>query len=499
MLCRAFIIFLLGVVLAMVPTTAPADVLQRGLGPSPDALDIHRAQGLSAFNLLRDLHEGLLTRDADGRVVAGVASDWSVSEDGRVWRFELRPDARWSDGSPIEAADFVRGFERAIAPQTASPVAAWLEPVAGIRALDEQTLEIRLERPVPWFAELLTLPVTFPWPGEDIVRFSGAFVLEREVPGSRFELRPNPHFHARDSLRLARVVWHVTEDPGAELSRFRAGELHVTETVPPGRIDWLRDEVGPALRIAPYLGSFYLAFNLSRQPFADNPALREALSLAIDRELLVERVLGSGELPAWRLVPPGLEGWPEELPAHAGLDRAARLERARDRLRASGFDARRHTLELRFNSSLAHRRMAAAIAAMWKQELGITTRLVNEEWKVFVTNRRQGRITEIVRGGWIADWAEAGNFLGNFHSASPLNYAFFDDARFDALLDQAEQRTGRQRVQLLWQAEQRLLEEHVIIPLYYYVSRHLVSPDVRGWQDNAMDVHLSRWLALEPN
>ncbi len=481
----------------LVPSMAWASTLHRGLGPSPDALDIHLAQGLSAFNLLRDLHEGLLTRDAQGRVVAGIARRWSVSEDRRVWRFELRPEARWSDGTRIKAADFVRGFERAQAADTASPTTAWLEPVSGIRVVDEATLEIRLDRPVPWFSELLTLPVTFPWPGDDQVRYSGAFMLDREVPGSRYELVPNPHFHGHDSVRLARVIWHVTEDPGAELSRFRASELHVTETVPPGRIDWLAGEMGESLRIAPYLGSFYLVYNLSQAPLAEDRALRKALSLAIDREILVERVLGSGELPAWRLVPPGLEGWPDELPEHASLGQPSRLEHARAMLAESGFDAPGRTLELRFNSSLAHRRLAVAIAAMWKQNLGITTRLVNEEWKVFVTNRRQGRITEIVRGGWIADWAEAGNFLGNFYSASPLNYAFFNDPHFDTLLERAAGRHGGRRLELLWQAEQRLLDEHAIIPLYYYVSRHLVSPGVRGWQDNAMDIHLSRWLALE--
>jgi oligopeptide transport system substrate-binding protein len=133
---------------------------------------------------------------------------------------------------------------------------------------------------------------------------------------------------------------------------------------------------------------------------------------------------------------------------------------------------------------------------MWKQHLGIATRLVHEEWKVFVTNRRQGRITEVVRGGWIADWADPVNFLGNFHSGSRLNYAFFDDATFDRLLDRAASNSGPERVRLLHRAEQRLLDRHAIIPVYYYVSRHLVDPRVRGWRDNPMDIHLSRWLSL---
>lgn len=477
---------------------AAAGAIHRGLGPSPDTLDIHRAQGLSAFNLLRDLHEGLLTRDADGRPVPGIARGWEVSDDGRTWTFELDPEARWSDGSPITAADFERGFERAVDPATASPTAGWLDPVEAVSALAEYRLRIRLQRAVPWFEELLTLPVTFPWPGDGRELFSGAFVLDERVPGARFALRRNRNFREADTVAADAVVWHVTEDPSAELGRFRAGELHITETVPPGRLDWLKRELGDSLRISPYLGSFYLVYNLRRAPLANSPELREALSLAIDREIIVDRVLGTGELPAWRLVPPGLEGWPDQSPPEAHMSRSERIERARKLLSEAGYSEKPLTVELRFNSSLAHRRLSAAVAAMWKQHLGISTRLVNEEWKVFVTNRRHGRITEIVRGGWIADWADPGNFLGNFHSESPLNYAFLRDERLDELLDRAEHARGEARTRILWQAEQTLLDRNAIIPLYYYVSRHLVRPEISGYEDNPMDIHLSRWLRLEP-
>jgi oligopeptide transport system substrate-binding protein len=486
---------LLAVCAAVVPAAQGA-TLHRGLGPAPDTLDIHRAQGLSAFNLLRDLHEGLLTRDARGRPVPAIAEDWEATDDGRVWRFRLDPDAHWSDGSPITARDFVRGFERARRPETASPTAAWLDAVDAIRADGPHRLRIRLTRPVPWFEELLTLPVAFPWRGGERTLYSGPFRLVQRVPGARFDLVRNEHYREVDAVELAGVVWHVTQDPSAELSRFRAGELHITETVPPGRYEWLARELGDALRVAPYYGSFYLGFNLSRPPFADRPDLRAALSLAIDRDLLAERVLGAGERPAWRLVPPDLEEWPAERPEAARLPAAERLRRARMLLERSGYD-RARPIELRFNSSLSHRRLAAAVAAMWKQHLGLSTRMVHEEWKVFVTNRRQGRITEIVRGGWIADWADPVNFLGNFRSGSPLNYVFFEDREFDRLLARAERLSGRKRMDMLRLAETRLLRQHAVIPLYYYVSRHLVHPDVRGWRDNPMDIHLSRWMALE--
>jgi oligopeptide transport system substrate-binding protein len=499
-----FFVFMLGA------NAAHAATLHRGVGPEPDSLDIHTAQTLSALNVLRDLHEGLITFDAGAELVPGVAESWTISEDGKTWTFQLDSEARWSDGEPIVAADFVAGWRRALAPETASPTAALLDVVTnaqavrsgeadaeslGVVAVDRHRLEVRLVRPLAWFDELLTHPVTYPWPGAGIERFSGTFVLAERVPGAHLELLANPAYRAAESVELDGVVWHVIEQPNVELSRYRAGQLHVTETIPPGRVDWLREQFGEELRISPYLGSFYLGFNLAREPFAESPGLRRALSLAIDRDVITERVLGSGEIPAWGLVPPGMPGWPEgrqpPLPADERLAEAERL------YRAAGYGEHRPLkVELRFNTSLTHRRMAAAIAAMWKLHLGVQTRLVNEEWKVFVTNRRQGRLTEVFRGGWIADWRDAANFLQLFVSDHPGNYTFFDDQRYDELMGRTTRLRGPERLEMLRAAESRLLEAQAIIPLYYYVSRHLVKPEVSGFKDNPMDVHLSRWMTL---
>ncbi len=505
-----WVLILIILLLPVVPRAA--DMLDRGLGPEPDALDLHMAQSLSALNVLRDLHEGLITLDASARLLPGIARSWQVSDEGRVWHFELDPDARWSDGELITAHDFVSGWQRALDPATAAPMAGLLDRVRGARALrlgeagpetlgvraeDDARLVVELAEPTPWFAELLTHPLTFPWPGPHAARYSGAFLLAERIPGAHIRLLRNPHFRQADQVRLAGVVWHVIEEPAVELARYRAGQLHITETIPPGRIAWMRAQFGEELRIAPYLGTFFLAFNLGREPFANAPELRRALSLVIDRELLTERVLGAGEAPAYGLIPAGMPGWDE---AHPGDQRPLpeRIIEARQLYRAAGFSERRPLrAELRFNTSLTHRRMAAAIAAMWKQQLGVETRLVNEEWKVFVANRRQGRITEIVRGGWTADWRDAGNFLQLFTSGSPLNYSFFADPEFDALMARADSLSGQERLSMLRRAEERLLAEHVIIPLYHYVSRHLVKPEVSGFEDNIMDIHLSRWLALE--
>jgi oligopeptide transport system substrate-binding protein len=496
----------------MISTPAPAQTLHRGLGPAPDSLDIHRAQSLSALNVLRDLHEGLISLDARAGLIPGLAERWSVSDDGLSWTFWLREGARWSDGSALTANDLVAGWQRLLDPATASPQAAWLDRVRsatairtgrlppdslGIEVISAHQLRIHLERRTDWLPELLTHPATFPWPGEGAGRYSGAFQLADRVPGSHIDLTANGEWHAADQLRLEAVRWHVIEEPNVELNRYRAGELHITETIPPGRLDWLRGQFGSELRITPYLGSFFLTFNVARAPFRGQPQLRRALSLVIDRELLTERVLGSGELPAERLIPPGMPDWPGDFEA-ADTDMEARRALARELYRAAGYSDRRPLIvELRVNTSLAHRRMSAAVAAMWREHLGVQTRQVSEEWKVFVANRRHGRLTQVVRGGWIADWRDAGNFLQLFQSDSPLNYSFWSDQEFDALMQRAERETGQGRLQLLHEAEQRLLDAQVIIPLYYYVSRHLVKPEVQGFEDNLMDVHLSRWIALE--
>lgn len=497
-------------------------VLTRGLGPEPDSLDIHQAQGLAALQVLRDLNEGLVTFDAAGELIPGVARRWSVSEDGLLYRFELRSDARWSNGDPVRATDFVLGWQTALAPASQARTASLLAPLRsarevmagdadlsalGVRAIDDQTLEVDLEQPTPWFVELLTHPVAYPLHAsalsdavENIAQrpVNGAWMLHEQVPRSHISLRPNPSYHGASEIALDEVVYVTIEDPGAELSRFRAGEVDITETIPPGRHAWLLENFPDALRITPYMGSFWLGLNLSRPPLAGQPELRRALSLAIDRETLTRVVLGAGELPAWTIVPPGLADYEPPGDPAQGLDKAARENEARALYRGAGYSEDRPLrLELRFNTSSQHRRMAVAVAAMWKQVLGVNTDLLHEEWMVFVNNRRQGVRTQAFRGGWIADYADPVSFLDLFRAGDPLNNTFYDNPVYDPLLDRAATLTGAQRMEVLQQAEALLLQDTPVIPLYYYVSRHLVNPDVRGYIDNPRDIHLSRYLSLE--
>ena len=226
--------------------------------------------------------------------------------------------------------------------------------------------------------------------------------------------------------------------------------------------------------------------------------LRRALALAIDRDILTRVVTGAGEQPAYSLVPPGMKGYEPATMPESQLEQDQRETLARELFARSGA-GRPGTLrlQLRYNTSGVHRRMAVAVAAMWKQVLGVETELFNEEWKVFVNNRRLGIVTEVFRGGWIADYADPGSFLDLFRSNSEMNFTFLENEEYDALFQQAELAQGTERLGLLERSEALLIREMPAIPLYYYVSRHLVQPGVRGFVDNVRDVHLSRYLSLE--
>ncbi len=516
--CTTALALLLACALPLWPALAQT-TLERGNGPEPSTLDAHRCQEIACANVLRDLYEGLVAEDAHGALIPGLAEVWQSSADGLEWTFTLRADARWSDGQPIDAAQVAASFRRAFEPATAAPLAPLLYAIdngagvqagrappdaLGVEALDARTLRIRLHAPIDLLPRL-TLPIAFPLrvdavethgsshtqPGRLIG--NGAYALEAWRPQSMITLARNPHFHTPAAIE--RVRFHVTEDAASELKRYAAGDLQITETVPPGRLDRLRARFGEELRISPYLGVFFLGLNIERAPLASKP-LREALNLSLDRELLVRAVTGMGEAPAYSLVPPGVRGHAPTEPAWAQWTPAQRLERARAAYAEAGYSADNPArLSLRYNTSTVHRRVALAVAAMWREQLGVITELRNEEWKVFVANRRQRRVTEVFRGGWIADYDDAGSFLDLFASGSPLNWSGFADAEYERLLGAARAASDPdERARLRGEAEARLLDAHPIVPLYFYTSKHLVSPRLRGFEPNPLDRHPSRFL-----
>jgi oligopeptide transport system substrate-binding protein len=504
-------------------TLGHAAVLERGNGPEPDSLDPQRAQGLAAQSILRDLFEGLTRVNGFGEIEPAIALSWSTSEDGLRWRFQLDPNARYSDGTPITTSDFVYAFERALFPMTAAPYASQLESIVGaserlagqdsaplgVLALAPHDLEIQLKRPNAALASILSLPIAAPVQracfekhGDQCIRANrlpstGAYRLIAWRPLGSVLLEKNPHYSSAKSVTIERVRFHVTEDASEEARRFATGELHLTETVPPGRLAQLREKFCNQLRVAPSLGTFFLGYNLSKAPFADSLKLREALSLALDRDRIVSIITGTGERPAWGLLPP-------ELRASGSVQtqetNETRIKRAQALYQAAGYSQKNPLeVELRYNTTLLNRRLMLAVSLMWEQNLGVRTILRNEEWKVFVQNRRAKRNTQVFRGGWNADLADPLNFLELYASGSHLNYSGYANPGFDAELANAKIAPDwPARLASAERAEAILRQDFALLPIFHYTSKHLVSKKLAGFVENPLDVHPSRSMQLLP-
>lgn len=507
---------------AGIAVAAPSE-LRRGNGPEVESLDPHRVQGVSASNILRDLYEGLVSESPDGSLVPGAASHWEISANQLRYVFHLRPEARWSNGDPVTAADFVAGMRRSIDPATGSQYSQILAPIAGaasiiagasspeslgVTALAPLQLEIRLRAPTPYFLGLLTHAATYPIHTPSLAQHAdrsarpgrlvgnGAYRLVERVMQSHVLLERNPHYWDDRNTAITRVKYVVTEDIDSEFKRFRAGELDWTSQVPASQIKWSRDHLPDALAVHGYLGVYYYGFNLLHPPFKDNPKLRRALSLAIDRRVIADKVLGAGELPADGWIPPGIPGYAPAKAQWAGWTREQCLAEARRLYAEAGYSPDRPAqVEIRYNTHEDHKKVATAVAAMWKQWLGVETTLINEEWKVYLQNRRMKAKTQVYRAGWIGDYNDANTFLEILHSAHGLNDTGYASPEYDALVERAGMEADAQRrADLLSLAEARLLEDLPVIPIYFYVTKRLVSPRLVGWQGNVMDHHASRHL-----
>jgi len=504
---------------------AEGQVLHRDNGQEPQTLDPHLAEGVTAMNILRDLYEGLTSEAPDGTLVPGAALRWNISRDGRTYTFYLRRDARWSNGDPVTAADFVFAFRRVIDPATASNYAQVLMPIVntreilageaspaelGVEALDDFTLQIRLTDPTPYFLALLnhssTYPVHRPSLEQHGARFSrpgnmvsnGAFTLSEWVVRSHIELRRNPEYWDAENVILERVRYYPYEDQSSVLKQFRSGDLHWTNDVPINQYQWLKEHYSEELVVSPWLGSFFFGFNLTREPFIHSPELRRALVLALDRELLTGKVTRFGEQPAYTLVPPGIGDYESPVPEWASWSQQERNVEAQRLYALAGYSEERPLrVEIRFNTNENNKKMALAAASMWKQVLGVQATLVNEEWKVFLQNREQKVLTQVFRAGWIGDYGDPYTFLELFRTGHGRNdYGYSSEVYDQLLVEIAGERIPVRRRRLMQEAERMLMEDVPIIPLYTYVTRRLVDQHVKGWQNNVMDHHLSKHMYL---
>lgn len=505
---------------------AEHQVLHLGNGAEIQTLDPHRGEEIQGSNIQRDLYEGLVNEAPNGDLVPGAAESWDVSADGQVYTFHLRRTARWSNGDPVTAHDFVFGLRRGIDPATLSRYGFILTPIKnadeitagklpptelGVRAVDDYTLEIELANATPYFLGLLTHSMAYPMhepsykehgdlftrPGNLVT--NGAFMLEDWVVQSHIKVVRNPHYWDAANVKLTEIWFYPTEDLSAELQRYRAGELDYTYDIPTARFAWISENLGDELKIAPWVGSYIFGFNTTRPPFKDNPKLRRALSLAVDREILTKDVLGAGERPAFGWVPP-MKNYTGQNMVEASWTQAEREAEAK-RLYAEAGYSEKNPLRttIYYNTHEDHRRISVTLASMWQTVLGAEFELLNQEWKVFLDTRNEKIDTRIFRSGWIGDYDDAFTFAEFFRSTSGQNDAGYNSPEYDRLLVASQSELDPvKRAALLEEAERVLLADMPVIPLYHYVSQHLVKPWVRGYEANIMDRYLHKdWYVLK--
>ena len=501
-----------------------AEVLNLHNGGDPSSLDPHKLSGDWENRIAGDIFEGLMTENSAAEAIPGQASDWTISEDGLVYTFTLREGISWSDGKPVTADDFVFAFRRLMNPEAAATYAYLQYPIKnaeainngdltdmnqlGVKAINDTTLEITLESPTPYFLGALTHYTAYPLPqhvieenGDDWVKIgtivtNGPYTPIEWVPGSHVTTTKNEAYYDAANIKIDGVKFYVLEDESAALKRYRAGEFDILTEFPTDQFDWMQENLPGQAQVAPFAGLYYYVVNHNKPPF-DNADVRQALSMSINREVIGPQILGTGEIPAYSWVPPGMANYGDPYTVSwKDLPYNEKLEQAKTLLESAGFGTDNPLkLQLRYNTNENHKRIAVAIASMWKP-LGVEVELYNTETKVHYDEIQRG-VLEVARAGWLADYNDADNFLNLLKSTVQYNYGRYNSAAFDELIDKANASNDpAARADMLRQAEKIALDESAAFPIYYYLSRNVVSPRVKGFENNAFDVHRTRWLEL---
>ena len=499
-----------------------------GNGAEPGDLDPHLATAYTEFTILLALGEGLTAIDeATGQPVPAAAARWDVSTDGLRYTFHLRPDARWSNGDPLRAADFVFSFERVLRPALAAEYAYMLFPLrgaeafnsgattdfstVGVSAPDERTLVLELATPTPHFLGLITNIAWYPvhpptilahgridqrgtaWTRPGNYVGNGPYRLESWTPNDRIEVVRHPHHHSDPAIGLRRVVFFPTDNIPADEAAFRAGQRHATYDLLPDRIATYRREAPETLRIDPLLETFYLRFNTTRPPLSD-VRVRRALALAVDREAIAATVLQGSRVPAPHYTPPGTGGYTAT--ARQPHDPAA----ARALLAEAGFPEGKNfpRLEVLMNTDAINKSVLEAIQAMWRRELGIDVALVAQDFRVYL-DAMKGLRYDIARARWIGDYDDPNTYLDMFVTDGGNNQTGWSSAAYDALIARAATtRDPAARHAVFQEAEALLLAEAPIAPVFFGARVHLLHPDVRGWRPSLLGIRRYQTLHLAP-
>ncbi len=461
---------------------AEKQTLVRNNGAEVQSLDPHKIEGVPESNVNRDLFEGLLVTDVDGHPVAGVAEKWE-NKDFKVWTFHLRKDAKWSDGSPVTAQDFVYSWQRLADPNTASPYASYLQyghianiddiitgkkPITdlGVKAINDNTFEK--------FGEKWTQPAN--------IVTNGAYKLKAWVVNERIDLERNTNYWDNAKTVINQVTYLPISSEVTDVNRYRSGEIDMTyNNMPIELFQKLKKEIPAEVHVDPYLCTYYYEINNQKAPFTD-VRVRTALKLALDRDIIVNKVKNQGDLPAYSYTPPYTDGAKLTQPEWFGWSQEKRNEEAKKLLAEAGYTADKPlTFSLLYNTSDLHKKLAIAVSSIWKKNLGANVKLENQEWKTFLDSRHQGTF-DVARAGWCADYNEPTSFLNTMLSDSSNNTAHYKSAEFDKLIGDTLKVTDEaQRAELYSKAEQQLDKDSAIVPVYYYVNARLVKPWVGGY------------------
>ncbi|HDS1150805.1 TPA: oligopeptide ABC transporter substrate-binding protein OppA [Pluralibacter gergoviae] len=491
-------------------TLAAKQELVRNNGSEPQSLDPHKIEGVPESNISRDLFEGLLVSDLDGHPVAGVAEKWE-NKDFKVWTFHLRKDAKWSNGDPVTAQDFVYSWQRITDPKTASPYASYLQyghllnvddiiagkkPTSelGVKAIDDHTLEVTLSEPVPYFYKLLIHPSTSPVPKAVVEKYgdkwtqpanivtNGAYKLTDWVVNERIVMERNPQYWNNAKTVINKVTYLPISSEVTDVNRYRSGEIDMTyNNMPIELFQKLKKEIPKEVHVDPYLCTYYYEINNQKAPFTDE-RVRTALKLGLDRDIIVNKVKNQGDVAAFGFTPPYTDGAKLTKPEWFGWTQEKRNAEAKKLLAEAGYtDAKPLTFNLLYNTSDLHKKLAIAAAAIWKKNIGVNVKLENQEWKTFLDTRHQGTY-DVARAGWCADYNEPTSFLNMMVSNSSSNTPHYKSPAFDKIIADAIKATDEaQRSALYDKAEQQLDKDSAIVPVYYYVNARLVKPWVGGY------------------